>query len=46
MVVEGVEQHADIIVVEDVVALGDVRANLRRIVITMESYVKKSWIVT
>ena len=46
MVVEGVEQHSDVIVVEDIVALGDVGANLGRVVIAMKGDVEKFRVVT
>ena len=39
LVVEGVQQHADVIVVKDIVALGYICPHLRRIVITVKSYV-------
>src|SRR6266487_1117177 len=46
VVVEGVKQKADIIIVKDIVAFGDVRAYLGRFVITMKCDVKEFRIVT
>jgi hypothetical protein len=40
-IVESVEEDADVIVVEDIVALGDVRAHLVRFIETMKGYVDK-----
>src|SRR5215213_6283886 len=46
LIVESVEEDADVIVVPDVVALRDIRAHFRRIVETMECDVEVACVVT
>src|SRR6266446_1346751 len=45
LVVESIEQDADVIIVKDVVSLGNIYAHLVRLVVAMERNIKKSLII-
>src|SRR6266487_6192233 len=45
LIVEGIKKDANVVVIKDVIALGNVRADLIRFVVTVKRDVQKLWVI-